>query len=102
MSACFWIRSCAALRPDSAETWRYRTNNQTGSFAHSENRSNFSWAPGKVIGGSDYLLEMVIPNTYFHLTMAYSSLRHNGVDVGKMDFLDPISPGPVNTSATPR
>jgi hypothetical protein len=33
---------------------------------------------------------MTIPNTYFHLTTAYSILRHNGVDVGKMDFLGPM------------
>ena len=27
---------------------------------------------------------------YFHLAMAYAVLRHNGADVGKMDFLGPI------------
>ena len=31
------------------------------------------------------------PNVYFHLAMAYAVLRHNGVDVGKMDFLGPIN-----------
>jgi uncharacterized protein len=42
-------------------------------------------------GGDDYLLQMTIPNTFFHIAMAYGILRHNGVDVGKMDFLDPIN-----------
>jgi hypothetical protein len=37
-----------------------------------------------------YLLQMTIPNTFFHIAMAYAILRHNGVDVGKMDFLGPI------------
>jgi hypothetical protein len=37
--------------------------------------------------GIDYLLGFVLPNFYFHLTTAYNILRHNGVDVGKMDFL---------------
>lgn len=47
-----------------------------------------SWAPpGKGLGGEDYLLQMTTPNVYFHLSMAYAILRHNGVDVGKMDFL---------------
>ena len=32
-----------------------------------------------------------IPNTFFHIAMAYAILRHNGVDVGKMDFLGPIN-----------
>jgi len=56
-----------------------------------ERRVAFSWAPGKTIAGDDYLVQMTIPNTYFHLTMAYAILRHNGVDVGKMDFLGPIN-----------
>ena len=29
----------------------------------------------------------VLPNFYFHETIAYALLRHNGVEVGKMDFL---------------
>jgi hypothetical protein len=57
----------------------------------SERKVSFSWAPGKTIAGDDYLIQMTIPNTYFHLTMAYAILRHNGVDVGKMDFLGPIN-----------
>src|SRR5882757_3637480 len=57
----------------------------------SECKVKLSWAPGKVIGGEDYLLQMAIPNIFFHIAMAYAILRHNGVDVGKMDFLDPIN-----------
>jgi hypothetical protein len=52
-----------------------------------ERRVGFTWAPGKDMAGDDYLLQMIIPNVYFHLSMAYAILRHNGVDVGKMDFL---------------
>ena len=40
--------------------------------------------------GQPYLLTFVIPNIYFHSTAAYSILRHNGVEVGKMDFLGKI------------
>ncbi len=57
----------------------------------SERTVRLSWAPGKVIGGKDYLLQMTIPNTYFHIAMSYAILRHNGVDVGKQDFLGPIN-----------
>lgn len=35
----------------------------------------------------DYLQRFITPNYYFHLTMAYAILRHNGLDVGKRDFL---------------
>jgi hypothetical protein len=37
--------------------------------------------------GQDYLLGFVLPNLYFHCTTAYAILRHNGVEVGKRDFL---------------
>ena len=57
----------------------------------SERKVSLSWAPGKVLGGQDYLLQMTIPNTFFHMVMAYAILRHNGVDIGKMDFLGPIN-----------
>jgi uncharacterized protein len=50
-----------------------------------------TWAPDKVIRGMDHLLQLTTPNTFFHVTIAYDILRHNGVDVGKMDYLDPIN-----------
>ena len=37
--------------------------------------------------GVDYLNTWALPNFYFHLTMAYAIMRHNGVDLGKRDFL---------------
>lgn len=42
---------------------------------------------GKFMHGTGYLVEFVLPNFYFHVTTAYAILRHNGVDLGKMDFL---------------
>lgn len=37
--------------------------------------------------GDVYLHQFALPNFYFHVTAAYAILRHNGVDVGKRDFL---------------
>jgi len=37
--------------------------------------------------GQQYLLNYVLPNLYFHITATYLILRHNGVDIGKRDFL---------------
>jgi hypothetical protein len=37
--------------------------------------------------GQPYLLNFVLPNLYFHITVAYAVLRHNGLDIGKMDYL---------------
>lgn len=65
---------------------------QAAQYAGADERKvSLSWAPGKVIGGEDYLLQMTIPNVFFHLAMAYAILRNYGVDVGKMDFLGPIN-----------
>jgi hypothetical protein len=43
--------------------------------------------PGKVALGRDSMFEHAIPNFYFHATTTYAILRHNGVDLGKADFL---------------
>jgi hypothetical protein len=45
---------------------------------------------GKGIRGLDYLVTYAFPNMYFHATTAYAILRHNGVDVGKRDFLGDV------------
>jgi len=37
--------------------------------------------------GLQYLLAVAQPNFYFHVTTAYNILRHNGVELGKRDFL---------------
>src|SRR4051812_21769226 len=37
--------------------------------------------------GMQYLLGFAYPNFYFHITTAYNILRHNGVELGKMDFI---------------
>jgi len=40
--------------------------------------------------GLAFLQRWAIPNVFFHVTTAYAILRHNGVDIGKRDFLGPI------------
>ncbi|MFZ4713216.1 MAG: DUF1993 domain-containing protein [Bacteriovoracaceae bacterium] len=42
---------------------------------------------GKYLTGLEYAREHAIPNVYFHITTAYAILRHNGVEVGKKDYL---------------
>jgi hypothetical protein len=37
--------------------------------------------------GLPYLMNHVLPNLFFHTTTAYNILRHNGVELGKMDYL---------------
>ena len=40
--------------------------------------------------GADYLLHYSMPNFYFHATTSYDILRHNGVEIGKNDFMGPV------------
>ena len=46
---------------------------------------------GKVMTGADYFLEHAMPNFFFHITHAYAILRHNGVSIGKRDFLGALT-----------
>lgn len=41
----------------------------------------------RTMKGEAYLKHWVLPNLYFHVTTAYAILRHNGVDLGKTDYL---------------
>jgi uncharacterized protein len=110
-SACDYVKAAAAWlsgqmppqHPDTEQTigeLRARIR-KTVDFADSvtaaqyagadERKIKLSWMPGQVIGGEDYLLQVVVPNAFFHMAMAYAILRHNGVDVGKRDFLGPMN-----------
>jgi len=46
---------------------------------------------GKVMTGEDYFLEHAQPNFYFHVAHCYAILRHNGVPVGKRDYLGALT-----------
>ena len=41
----------------------------------------------RAMPGQAYLTNWLLPNIFFHCTTAYAILRHNGVDLGKRDFL---------------
>jgi len=42
---------------------------------------------GQWVTGEEFAIQHMMPNFYFHMTTAYAILRHNGVDVGKKDYL---------------
>lgn len=46
---------------------------------------------GKGMTGASYLVERQLPNVYFHASMVYAILRHNGVDLGKADFIGQVT-----------
>ncbi|MFT5460652.1 MAG: hypothetical protein ACI9K2_007172, partial [Myxococcota bacterium] len=49
---------------------------------------------GGSVTGSDYTREFAMPNFYFHLSMAYAILRHNGVPLGKRAFIGSMTVKP--------
>jgi hypothetical protein len=58
------------------------------SFEGGEARTfTLAFLQNKSLAAKDMTLMMAIPNFYFHVTTAYAILRHNGVELGKMDFL---------------
>jgi len=61
---------------------------QTADLAGAETRKvSPPWLGGRWLTGDDYLIHVAIPNFFFHATMTYAILRHNGVDLGKMDYV---------------
>jgi len=50
--------------------------------------------------GTDYFNEFVLPNFYFHAATAYAILRHNGVDLGKRDFIGGMKLFPKSAPAS--
>ena len=91
----------AQLRDRVARTLAYVESVPASAFAGAESREiTVPAGPSITLGftGLDYLLEFVIPNFQFHVVTAYDILRHNGVPLGKRDFLG-IGPERVKAAA---
>ncbi len=81
----------AEVRARIAKTVAFVESVSEAQYADADQRRvSLSWKPGKILSGRDYLRQMSIPSIYFHVVTAYAILRHNGVELGKMDFLGPI------------
>jgi hypothetical protein len=50
-----------------------------------------AFLPGKGMKAEDWLHEMSLPNTYFHIATAYAILRHNGVAIGKTQYIGSLN-----------
>jgi hypothetical protein len=70
------------------DTIRYLNSVSANDFAGAEEKriTTPRWE-NKYLLGMEYVTHHAIPNIYFHVTTAYSILRHNGVDIGKKDYL---------------
>jgi hypothetical protein len=72
-----------------ARTIEYLKGLDANAFADAAAREITRPVRGKphTFKGIDYLLQFAVPNLYFHATTAYDILRHNGVPLGKADFI---------------
>jgi uncharacterized protein len=79
----------AALKERVARTLEFIRSVPSEAIDGSETRSVVlkSRSGSQTFEGQTYLLGFALPNFYFHLTTAYAILRHNGVEVGKLDYL---------------
>lgn len=83
-------KTIAELRARVDKTVAYLESLEAKQFEGADERTvTLPWMPGKGMKGCDYLIGIGLPNFYFHASAAYNILRHNGVDVGKIDFLGP-------------
>jgi len=82
----------AELRQRIRKTLDYVSSVPESAFANADQQKVApAWLGGRWFRGSDYLVEMAIPNFFFHASMAYAILRHNGVKLGKMDYIGGIT-----------
>ena len=84
-------KSFADLHARIAKTLKFVDGIDAAKFAGSEGRG-IVLRPGtprerKFDGGESYLFAYGLPQFFFHVTTAYALLRHNGVDLGKKDFM---------------
>jgi len=85
--------SFAELKARVARTIAFLESVPEASFAGAEDRpiKLMLGPPGKQqefnFVGLDYLLGFGTPNVYFHYSMVYALLRHNGLDIGKKDYI---------------
>jgi hypothetical protein len=85
----------AELRQRIASTIAYLDTFTEKDFAEADTRkvTQPRWE-GKWMTGADYFVEHALPNFYFHLSHSYAILRHNGVQIGKRDYLGTVSHRP--------
>lgn len=84
--------SLADLKARIAKTLAFVRSMQADQVAGSEDRDiNVPRRDGVlVMKGEAYLKHYALPNFYFHVTTAYALLRHNGVELGKADYLGAV------------
>jgi uncharacterized protein len=79
----------AQLQARVSRTIDYLQTLKAEQFEGAEARTITLPSPGGEMkfSGQDFLFGFALPNFFFHVTIAHAILRHNGVPIGKMDYL---------------
>ena len=82
-------QSFEEIRARLAKTIAFVDSFSAGQIDGSEEREISLKVGGKdmTFKGMPYLVGFAVPNFYFHLVTAYNILRHNGVEIGKLDYI---------------
>jgi hypothetical protein len=82
-------KTVADLKHRLARTIAFLESLPTEKFIGAEDRTITQKLGGNdvTLAAKQYLFGFMIPNFYFHVTTAYAILRHNGVEIGKIDFI---------------
>lgn len=81
-------KTSAEIRARAQTLLAYLATFQRADFEGAVERTcSHTWMRGQAMRGGDYLDHHVLPNFHFHMTTAYDILRHNGVPLGKTDYL---------------
>lgn len=85
-------KTLAELRQRIATVLAYLSTFAAEDFAGAAERTvTLPYWAGKHMAAVDYFVEQVQPNFFFHLMAVYLLLRHNGVELGKADFIGALS-----------
>ena len=82
------------LKARIAKTVEYLRSARTAAFEGAENRTITIPIPDNMkfeMTGLEFLRDWALPHFYFHVVTAYDILRHNGVDIGKRDYLSHVA-----------
>lgn len=84
--------SLPEIRKRIADTVAFLNTLEETDFANAKDRLvPLPWMPGKAMTGHDYLTQLAVPNFFFHLAHTYAILRHNGVNLGKQDYINTLT-----------
>ena len=77
------------LKARIAKTIDYLKSVDRAKFAGAEDRPIELKTPNRTLNftGAQFVTGFALPNFFFHVTTAYALLRHNGIEIGKMDYL---------------